>query len=74
MENLNKYIQILQAIAEKEGKSIGEVIDYVDRAIESAYKKSNPVFIKLFGYKKPNIEEFLDIIVMEVKKIDMTEN
>lgn len=68
MGDNKKLNRIIQEIADEEGMTIEEIIKYMDEAIESAYNIRNSEFVKLFGDKKPTIEEFLEIINAEIIK------
>lgn len=68
MRENKKLNRIIQEIADEEGMTVEEIIKYMDEAIEKTYNLCNPEYVKLFGYKKPTIEEFLEIINTEIKK------
>ena len=63
-----KYDKVIQEIAEEEGITVQDVRIYMQEAIEKAYSANNPSFMKMFGYKKPTIEEFIEIVTMNLQK------
>lgn len=71
----NDYNTILFQIALKEKKSIEQVKAEMEDAIDYAYRNPDPQahknFVKMFGEKRPTVEEFLDAIYFETQRKSM---
>lgn len=63
-----KLNKVIDEIADEEGLTVEEIIKSLDEAINSTYNICNSEYVKLFGYKKPTIEEFLEVINNEIIK------
>ena len=63
-----KYDKVIQEIAEEEGITVQDVRIYMEEAIEKAYSANNPSFMNMLWYKKPTIEEFREILTMNLQK------
>ncbi|MDO4647022.1 MAG: sporulation initiation factor Spo0A C-terminal domain-containing protein [Eubacteriales bacterium] len=59
---------VLQTLAKQHHVTVDEIRAEMEFAIEEGYKKQTATWQKLFGDRKPTIEEFLDAMVQQIKK------
>lgn len=62
---VNKHIQ---SVAKGKGISVKQCRREMEYAIKVASEKPTPLFIKMFGDRTPDLEEFLYALIVTIKK------